>query len=295
MHSVHSFEFINSPSPHAFTRINLSARYINVFFPDVKFERSERGQPPTRFEWCCVARLYCSVNWKQQVLGELIEAPNNFSTHLRHWVARWGQCERIMCNKIITKPLLLSHQPAGFSSRYPKPIATLVDGTVIAIDTARTVTLQQRATYNNKASTNAAQAIGWVSPCGLGMRNTSLFGGRLSEEACVWLHHLLLRDFPAGWARLVDKVRSLQAVNVVLLSWSLSSSSSYCCCCRCRLRRLRRRRCCCGVVCRRNVVVDVLVVTLAFCVLPSPPPHHRASHTRRGRTFTSCRRTTQPS
>ncbi len=218
LHSVHSFEFINSPSIHSFTRLNVCARYINIFFPDVKFDRSEQGQPPTPFEWCCVARMYASLNWKQQLLGELIAAPNNFSKHLRHWVGRWGACERIMCGKIITKALLQSHQPPGFSSRYPKPIATLVDGTVIAIDTARTVTLQQRATYNNKASTNAAQGIGWVSPCGLGLRNTSLFGGRLSEEACVWLHHLLLRDFPAGWARLVDKVRSLRAVNVVFLS-----------------------------------------------------------------------------
>ena len=185
----------------------LDPRYINIYFPDVAFERSKPGEPPTPFEWCCAGRLYVSVNWKQQLLGELIDAPNNISKHLRQWVGRWGECERIMCNKIITTPLLQSHQPEGFATRYPKPIATLVDGTVIAIDTARTVTLQQRATYNNKASTNAAQAIAWVSPCGLGLRNTSLFGGRLSEEQCVWIHHHFLVDFPAGWARLVDKVR----------------------------------------------------------------------------------------
>ena len=146
-----------------------------------------------------------SLNWKQQLLGELLRASDNISRQLRIWVGRWGLAERIMTNKVITSPLLQSHQPDGFKERYPKPIATLVDGTVIAIDTARAVTLQQRATYNNKCSTNAAQAIAWVSPCGLGLIATSLFGGRLSEEACVWLHHLLLIHFPAGWARLVDR------------------------------------------------------------------------------------------
>lgn len=259
-----------------------------MFFPDVKFERSERGQPPTRFEWCCVARLYCSVNWKQQVLGELIEAPNNFSTHLRHWVARWGQCERIMCNKIITKPLLLSHQPAGFSSRYPKPIATLVDGTVIAIDTARTVTLQQRATYNNKASTNAAQAIGhekhvplrWSSQ----RRGLCVAAPPPAKGLSSWLGASCGQSMFVASGQCCVVVVVVVVVIVVLLLLSLSSSSSPP-----SSLLLRRRRC------RRNVVVVVLVVTLAFCVLPSPPPRHRASHTRRGRTFTSCRRTTQPS
>ena len=37
------------------------------------------------------------------------------------------------------------------------------------------------------------------------LRCTSLFCGRVGEEALVWLHHKLLDEFPAEFAALVDK------------------------------------------------------------------------------------------
>jgi hypothetical protein len=46
-----------------------------VFFPDVNFERPKQGQPPTRFEWCCVARLYCSAGGADRRPKQLFQAP----------------------------------------------------------------------------------------------------------------------------------------------------------------------------------------------------------------------------
>ena len=110
-----------------------------------------------------------------------------------------------MLNRIITEQLLDSHQPAEMRNRYDKKIACLVDGSVVTIDTARTMSVQLRATYNNKMHTNGALGIVWTSACGLLLVATSLFCGRIGEEALVWRHHQLLDQFPAGWARLVDK------------------------------------------------------------------------------------------
>ena len=45
----------------------------------------------------------------------------------------------------------------------------------------------------------------WTSACGMLLRCTSLFCGRVGEEALVWLHHKLLDEFPAEFAALVDK------------------------------------------------------------------------------------------
>ena len=112
---------------------------------------------------------------------------------------------RIMLNRVITKELLLSHQPEGMKDRYEKPIGVLTDGTVVTIDTPRKSSLQQRATYNNKMHTNGVLGIVWTSACGMLLRNTSMYCGRVGEEQLVWLHCQLLEDFPAEFARLVDK------------------------------------------------------------------------------------------
>jgi hypothetical protein len=76
---------------------------------------------------------------------------------------------------------------------------------VVTLDTARTISLQLRATFCNKVKTQAALGIVWTSACGMLLRCTSLFCGRVGEEALVWLHHKLLDEFPAEFAALVDK------------------------------------------------------------------------------------------
>jgi hypothetical protein len=67
------------------------------------------------------------------------------------------------------------------------------------------IRLQLRATFCNKVKTQAALGIVWNSACGMLLRCTSLFCGRVGEEALVWLHHKLLDEFPAEFAALVDK------------------------------------------------------------------------------------------
>jgi len=178
---------------------------ISIFFPDIQFKRSIAGAPLTPFEKCLAARLYMKTGWLQKHLFTMLGGPSNESRWLKEWTKRWGLVSRIMLNRVITKELLLSHQPEGMKDRYEKPIGVLTDGTVVTIDTPRKSSLQQRATYNNKMHTNGVLGIVWTSACGMLLRNTSMYCGRVGEEQLVWLHCQLLADFPADFARLVDK------------------------------------------------------------------------------------------
>ncbi len=76
---------------------------------------------------------------------------------------------------------------------------------MVTLHTARTISLQLRATFCNKLITQAALGIVWTSAWRMVLRCTSLFCGRVGEEALVWLHHKLLDEFPAEFAALVDK------------------------------------------------------------------------------------------
>ena len=76
--------------------------------------------------------------------------------------------------------------------------ACVVDGTVVKIEVPRKNSVLLRSTWNNKSSSNVDQGIAWTSPCGLMLRYTNLFCGRLSEKAQVWPHRRLLDAFPTG-------------------------------------------------------------------------------------------------
>jgi hypothetical protein len=91
---------------------------VSIFFPDVRFSRSEPGQPMTTLEWCLAARTYAKTGWRQRELGQLLGAQTTVSRRIRQWMKRWGQAERIMLNKFITRDLLLAHQPAELAGRF---------------------------------------------------------------------------------------------------------------------------------------------------------------------------------
>ncbi len=72
---------------------------------------------------------------------------------------------------------------------------------MVTLDTARTTSLQLRATLCNKVKTQAALGIVWTS---LRLWDVAAlhisFCGRVGEEALVWLD-----EFPAEFAALADK------------------------------------------------------------------------------------------
>ena len=138
-------------------------------------------------------------------MGEITRETGCDDRNLRRWIKRWSTVDACLLNKHISEKLLRAHQPSEFEGRYKKPIATLVDGTAVKIETFRGNCYLKRATYCNKVKANAVQGLAWASACGLLLVWTSLFCGRLSETAMGRLHGQLLDGFPAGWARLVDR------------------------------------------------------------------------------------------
>jgi hypothetical protein len=64
---------------------------VSIFFPDVRFSRSEPGQPITTLEWCLAARTYAETGWRQRELGQLLGAQTTVSRRIRQWMKRWGR------------------------------------------------------------------------------------------------------------------------------------------------------------------------------------------------------------
>ena len=176
-----------------------------VYFPDLEFTVSREGQPLTQWEQCCAARMLMRTGRSQQDLELVLGRPPRLSKCLDRWTQRWSQAEACILCRHVTPALLDAHQIADFGTRYTKKIACTVDGTTVNIGTARKNSVLARSTWSNKSQGNAAQGLAWVSPAGLLLVHSSLFNGRLSEKATVWLHRELLGVFPAGYALLVDR------------------------------------------------------------------------------------------
>ena len=176
-----------------------------VYFPDLAFTFSKPGQPLTQWEQCCAARMMMRTGRSQQDLEQILGRPPRLSVYLGRWTSRWYEAEACIISRHVTPELIDAHQIKGFDQRYKKKIACVVDGSTVNLGTARKNSVLARSTWSNKAQTNAAQGLAWISPAGLLLVNSSLFNGRLSEKATVWLHRELLGVFPPGYAMLVDR------------------------------------------------------------------------------------------
>jgi hypothetical protein len=120
-------------------------------------------------------------------------------------VASWYCAHQLALMAFTSTVGVLAKRLNGFTTRYKKKIACLVDGTVVNLGTSRQNSVLRRSTWSNKSKGNAAQGLAWVSPAGFLLVNSSLFNGRLSEKDTVWLHRELLRVFPRGYGQLVDR------------------------------------------------------------------------------------------
>jgi len=179
---------------------------IWVCFPDVEFTTGRQPDDPlTDFEKCCIARLYLKTGRTMEDISENFLGGVQISKPVEVWAARWSLVSACLLAKRIAPALLHAHQPHEFDDRYKLPIACLVDGTAMKMQSPRKDSLLAHATFCHKVNTNAVQGILWCTPCGMVLRNTSLFCGRLSEKAMVFLHRKLLNDFPRRFARLVDR------------------------------------------------------------------------------------------
>jgi hypothetical protein len=144
-------------------------------------------------------------DWTQAGVESRIGVVPRLSHYMKKWTERWRYVEACILCRHVTFKLLDEHQINGFTTRYNKKIACLVDGTVVNLGTSRQNSVLQRSTWSNKSKSNAAQGLAWVSPAGFLLVNSSLFNGRLSEKDTVWLHRELLRVFPRGYGQLVDR------------------------------------------------------------------------------------------
>jgi hypothetical protein len=176
-----------------------------VYFPDLEFTYSKEGEPLSQWEQCCVARIMLRKDWTQADVELHIGVVPRLSHYMKKWTERWRDVEACILCRHVTSKLLDGHQINGFTTRYKKKIACLVDGTVVNLGTSRQNSVLQRSTWSNKSKGNAAQGLAWVSPAGFLLVNSSLFNGRLSEKDTVWLHRELLRVFPRGYGQLVDR------------------------------------------------------------------------------------------
>jgi hypothetical protein len=179
--------------------------HVWVLFPHLEFKFSTKEESLTDWEQCCAARMMLKTGKNQQEMEKVVGKSSRFSHYMKTWTRRWLEAEACLLCRHITEDLLEQHQINGFSTRYCKKIACLVDGTTVDLGTPRKNSILQRSTFSNKAGRNAAQGLGWVSPAGLLLLYSSLFNGRLSEKDTVWLHRELLRVFPRGWGQLVDR------------------------------------------------------------------------------------------
>ena len=74
-------------------------------------------------------------DWTQAGVESRIGVVPRLSHYMKKWTERWRYVEACILCRHVTFKLLDEHQINGFTTRYNKKIACLVDGTVVNLGT----------------------------------------------------------------------------------------------------------------------------------------------------------------
>lgn len=127
---------------------------------------------------------------------------------IKGWAPHFREVGYHMARLSLTKDFLDETYPTAYHDLdFTNPVATVVDGTDVPMDTVRTDRYVSISQSSNKIKNSAARSITWSSPMGLVHEFTDPFFARASEKAIVtlWASEGRFVDLPDGYLVSGDK------------------------------------------------------------------------------------------
>jgi len=171
--------------------------------------RKYRNKKLTRFEQVLVTLMFFTnafdygyisaiFGCSEKVVGRCIKAWAPFFRDVGYQMARLP----------LTKEFLDATYPTSYHDlNFTHPVATVIDGTDVLMETVRTDRYVNISQASNKMKSSACRGITWSTPMGLVHEFTDPFFARASEKAIVklWTSMGRLSDLPDGYLVSGDK------------------------------------------------------------------------------------------
>ncbi|EJK44508.1 hypothetical protein THAOC_36944 [Thalassiosira oceanica] len=124
------------------------------------------------------------------------------------WAPAFRECGYHMARHTLTKEFLDRTYPQSYKDLgFTEPVATIIDGTDVLMETVRAVRQINVMQSSNKVKRSAARGLAWSTPWGGVHEFSDPIFARPSEKAIVklWAGHGRLQDLPVGYIVSADK------------------------------------------------------------------------------------------
>ena len=191
-----------------FARVMFGIKPEGVTFDDI--ERADRiSKRLNEFESWLVALMFfqngfdfghiaCIFGVDRKLVGKCVKV----------WAPEFRECGYDMARHTLTKEFLDRTYPQSYKDLgFTEPVATIVDGTDVLLETVRAVRQINVMQSSNKVKRSAARGLAWSTPWGGVHEFSDPLFARASEKAIVklWAGHGRLQDLPVGYIVSADK------------------------------------------------------------------------------------------
>jgi len=176
---------------------------------DMIKDEGGRTKKLTKFETCLVALMFFQNAYEHEFIGEIFGVHRNIvSRCIKFWAPHFREVGQQMARHTLSKEFRDKCYPQSYIDlNFTPPVATVVDGTDVLIDSVRTDRVIYTLSNSNKVKASAVRGVTWSLPMGLIEEFTDPFFARGSEKAIVklWAAHGRFRDLPPEYLISGDK------------------------------------------------------------------------------------------
>ena len=172
-------------------------------------DSSKRNTKLTRFEQVLITLMFFTNAFDYGYISAIFGCHRNLVGRcIKGWAERFCEAGYHMARLPLTKEFLDETYPTSYLDLdFTHPVATVVDGTDVLMETVRTDRYVNIFQASNKMHSSACRGITWSTPMGMVHEFTDPFFARASEKAIVklWTSMGRLADLPDGYLVSGDK------------------------------------------------------------------------------------------
>ena len=172
-------------------------------------DESGRTKKLTKFETCLVALMFFQNAYEHEFIGEIFGCHRDIvSKCIKAWAPQFGEVGAQMARHTLSKAFLDKSYPQSYKDlNFKPPVASIVDGTDVLMQSVRVDRAVHIMQASNKVSASAARGCTWSIPIGMVHEFSDPIFARPSEKAIVklWTGHGRFKDLPVDYLISADK------------------------------------------------------------------------------------------
>ena len=176
---------------------------------DMIYDKTGRAKKLTEFETCLVALIFFQKAYDHEFIASIFGCTRQLVERcIKYWAPHFREVGYHMARLPLTKEFLDKTYPQTYIDlAFSSPVANVVDGTDVLMETVRVCRAVNIMQASNKLHASGCRGITWSTPIGMIHEFTDPFFARPSEKAIVrlWTGHGRFLDMPVGYLNSADK------------------------------------------------------------------------------------------